>query len=80
MSYTKRKAKWNWRNFLTKEEAAILGAAERAKARWLELNKQRAGIANRAIHRAKHAARTINQPEKPNARTELHETGRPRSD
>lgn len=56
--YVKRKPKWNWREFLTADEKAILKTADRAKAAWLALNKQRAGITNRAIQRAKYAART----------------------
>lgn len=54
--YQKRKPKWDWRSFLTAEELAILAAADRAKAAWLKLNRERAGITNRAIQRAKYAA------------------------
>jgi K+-sensing histidine kinase KdpD len=54
--YEKRKAKWDWRSHLTTEELATLDAADKAKARWLKLNKERAGITNRAIQRAKYAA------------------------
>ena len=57
MTYKKREPKWNWRSFLTEEEKAILLAADKAKAAWLKLNKERAGITNRAIQRAKYAAR-----------------------
>lgn len=58
MTYTPRRAKWNWREHLTIEELAILRAADKAKAAWLKLNKERAGITNRAIQRAKYAARS----------------------
>lgn len=54
--YEKRKPKWDWRAHLTAEELAILDAADKAKTRWLKLNKERAGITNRAIQRAKYAA------------------------
>lgn len=56
MTYKPRKAKWDWRSYLTLEEAATLQAADRAKAAWQKLNKERAGITNRAIQRAKYAA------------------------
>lgn len=55
--YAKRKPKWDWRAYLTADELAVLSAADRAKAAWLKLNKERAGITNRAIQRAKYAAR-----------------------
>lgn len=55
--YEKRKPKWDWRSFLTVEEKAVLVAADRAKAAWLKLNKERAGITNRAIQRAKYTAK-----------------------
>jgi hypothetical protein len=54
--YEKRKPKWDWRAWLTLEELAVLTAADKAKAAWLKLNKERAGITNRAIQRAKYAA------------------------
>lgn len=56
--YEKRKPKWDWRTHLTAEELATLDAADKAKSAWLKLNKERAGITNRAIQRAKYAART----------------------
>lgn len=56
--YEKRKPKWNWRAYLTAEELAVLAKADKAKAGWLKLNKERAGITNRAIQRAKYAALT----------------------
>lgn len=56
--YEKQKPKWDWRSFLTQEEMAVLRAADQAKAAWLKLNKERAGITNRAIQRAKYAARS----------------------
>jgi hypothetical protein len=58
MPYEKQKPKWDWRDFLTAEEKAVLVTADRAKAAWLKLNKERAGITNRAIQRAKYAARS----------------------
>ncbi|WLA80314.1 hypothetical protein [Bradyrhizobium elkanii] len=54
--YKKREPRWNWRAFLTAEERAILATADRAKAEWLNLNKERASITNRAIQRAKYEA------------------------
>lgn len=54
--YEKRKPKWDWRSFLTPEEKAVLTTADKAKTAWLKLNKERAGITNRAIQRAKYAA------------------------
>jgi hypothetical protein len=56
--YEKRKPKWDWRAFLTAEEKAVLVNADRAKAAWLKLNKERAGITNRAIQRAIYSAKT----------------------
>ena len=58
MTYKRREPKWDWRSFLTVEEKAILQTADEAKAVWLKLNKERAGITNRAIQRAKYAARS----------------------
>ncbi len=55
--YEKRKPKWDWRSFLNPEEMAVLAAADKAKKAWLKLNKERAGITNRAIQRAKYAAK-----------------------
>lgn len=57
MTYSRRPPKWNWRKFLTFEELTELQDAAQAKAAWLRLNKQRAAITNRAIQRAKYAAR-----------------------
>ena len=54
--YEKRKPKWDWRAYLTADELAVLAKADKAKAAWLKLNKERAGITNRAIQRAKYAA------------------------
>jgi hypothetical protein len=56
--YERREPKWDWRQFLTVDEKAILDAADKARATWQKLNRQRAGITNRAIQRAKYAART----------------------
>lgn len=57
MTFVKRKPKWDWRAHLTADEFAILEAADEAKARWLELNKERASVTNRAIQRAKYKAK-----------------------
>lgn len=54
--WEKSVGKWPWRDFLTVDEQDILAAADRAKAEWQRLNQARAGITNRAIQRAKHAA------------------------
>lgn len=54
--YEKRKPKWDWRAYLTADELAVLERADKAKTVWLKLNKERAGITNRAIQRAKYAA------------------------
>lgn len=54
--YEKRKPKWDWRAYLTADELAVLERADKAKTAWLKLNKERAGITNRAIQRAKYAA------------------------
>lgn len=56
--YKKRKPKWDWRSFLTADEKAVLAAADKAKKSWLKLNKERASITNRAIQRAKYAAKS----------------------
>lgn len=61
MTWKPRKPKWDWRAYLTAEERAILAAADKAKVAWQELNKQRAGIANRAIQRAKYDARSLSR-------------------
>lgn len=55
-AWKKREAKWPWRSFLTAEEKEILDRADAAKAEWINLNRERAGITNRAIQRAKYAA------------------------
>lgn len=57
MTYKPRKPKWRWRDFLTEEEKTTLSAADAAKREWLKLNKERAGITNRAIQRAKYEAK-----------------------
>lgn len=51
MTYSKRRPKWPWRDFLDNEEKAILAKADAAKLAWLKLNRNRAGITNRAIQR-----------------------------
>lgn len=57
MTYRHREPKWPWRDFLTLEERDRLSEASDAKRHWQELNKERAAITNRAIQRAKYAAR-----------------------
>ena len=52
MTWTPRKSKRPWRDFLTPDEKGIIEKAESAKLKWLELNKGRHGIANRAGRRA----------------------------
>lgn len=56
MTWKPKKPKWDWRKYLTAEERAILARADEAKAVWKKLNAERAGIANRAIQRAKYDA------------------------
>ena len=56
MTYLPRKPKWRWRDYLTVEEAKVLKRADEAKSKWLEINRERAVIQNRAIQRAKYAA------------------------
>lgn len=46
-----------WKDFLTLEERDKLDEASDAKRHWQELNRERAAITNRAIQRAKYAAR-----------------------
>ena len=43
--------------FMSDEERAIVNAADEAKKRWQKLRDQRAGIINRALQRARYAAR-----------------------
>lgn len=62
--WKKRAAKYPWRSFLTADEKAILERADHAKQAWLELNRERAGITNRAIQRAKYAARVNEEQER----------------
>lgn len=62
MPYESRKPKWPWRDYLTLAEREKLAAADEAKRLWLELNKERAAITNRAIQRAKYAARASSPP------------------
>jgi hypothetical protein len=45
-------SKWDWHKFLNEEEAKFIAMVEEAKANWLELNKSRMSIKNRAIQRA----------------------------
>lgn len=46
-----------WREHLTNEERRTLELADAAKVEWQRLNQARAGIVNRAIQRAKYAAK-----------------------
>ena len=46
----------NWRDHLTDSERELLDKADTLKAEWLLANAVRAGIVNRAIHRARYAA------------------------
>lgn len=55
--FTRNQPKWPWRDFLTVEEKRVLAQADHAKERWKKLNQARASITNRAIQRAKYAAR-----------------------
>lgn len=55
MSFTHQDTKWNWRDYLTADEAQTIANADEAKKQWEALNKERAGIVNRAIQRAKYA-------------------------
>lgn len=64
--WSPRKPKYDWRAFLTIEERDKLSEAWDAKQHWLALNKESAAITNRAIQRAKYAARP---PLPPDART-----------
>lgn len=43
--------KWNWRDYLSPDEADLFAKVYEAKARWLELNQARASIKNRAVQR-----------------------------
>lgn len=63
-NWSKRAPKWDWRHFLTEDEAAQVAAAEAAKAEWQRLQTVRAGIQNRAIQRAKYAA-SLDRPTPP---------------
>lgn len=54
--WTPRPRKWDWRAFLTEEEAVEVAAADRAKAEWQHRQALCAKIQNRAIQRAKYAA------------------------
>ncbi|MBN7804847.1 hypothetical protein JZX86_05650 [Agrobacterium rosae] len=62
MPYQKKQAKWPWRDFLTKDERDTLMKATEAKALWEKLNVERASIQNRAIQRAKYAAKLEGKP------------------
>lgn len=56
MAWRRREPKWRWRDYLTAEETALLAKCDALKVKWQQLNKVRAGVVNRAIHRAKYAA------------------------
>ena len=49
-----------WRDYLTAEEAEEVVNADRLKAAWRQANRTRAGIVNRAVNRAKYAAKNSN--------------------
>lgn len=55
-AWTPRPRKWDWRAFLTEDEAAEVAAADKAKAEWQRRQALCAKIQNRAIQRAKSAA------------------------
>ncbi len=57
-----RPPKWDWRAFLTEDEAAQVEAADRARAEWQRLRAAKAFIQNRAIQRAKFAASRTSSP------------------
>lgn len=46
--------KLDWRKHLTDDERIQIEAADKARVAWEKLNATRAGIVNRAIHRAKY--------------------------
>ncbi len=54
--WTPRPRKWDWRAFLTEDEAAEVAAADKVKAEWQRRQALCAKIQNRAIQRAKYAA------------------------
>lgn len=56
MTCKERESKWPWRDYLSPDEAALIAEVEAAKARWLELNKSRMSIKNRAVQRAMYDA------------------------
>lgn len=58
----RRPAPWPWRDYLTREERATLAKIDAAKKHWAMLNRERGLIVNRAIQRAKFAAK---KPAKP---------------
>ena len=60
-----RKQSWPWRDYLTLEERDFLNEASDAKRHWQALQAQRAAIVNRAIQRAKYAARKLPTPQEP---------------
>jgi hypothetical protein len=64
MSWTPRETMWDWRAFLTPDEARIIERSDRSAERIeraRKLHEQRFGrtrqlIVNRALHRAKYSA------------------------
>ena len=64
MAWKTQRGKWNWRAYLTEEEAKTVKEADEDRASIERLQKdwtrrhslKRQMIVNRAIHRAKHAA------------------------
>lgn len=65
MIWSPKPGKWNWKAYLTADEARLIERADRSaarieRARQLheeKFGRQRQLVVNRAIHRAKYAAR-----------------------
>lgn len=53
---SERESKWDWRNYLSADEAAQIDLIDEAKANWRRLNKSRRSIKNRAMQRAMYDA------------------------
>lgn len=66
MAWQPKATKWDWRKFLTDEELAFMEKADKAESRIADARaeferkygRERSLIANRAIQRARYAART----------------------
>lgn len=61
MTPASRIRKYDWRAVLTDEERRTIEAGDEAKKVWLALNRERAGIMNRAIQRAKYRQAALKQ-------------------